>query len=72
MSGFWFYRLEGLSSYIFLISDCQNSPPQLFECGNTIQILVTEEMYYGLIFLHIKQCKTIHDELTTYLLPEQI
>ena len=33
-------------------------------------------MYYGLIFLHAQQCKTIH-ELTTYFvtwanLPEQI
>ena len=36
-----------------------------------IQSLVAEEIYYGLIFPHSKQCKTIHDELKTYLLPEQ-
>ena len=31
---------------------------------NTIQTLVAEEMYYGLILPRAKQCKTIHDELT--------
>ena len=39
---------------------------------NTIQILVTEEMIYGLIFPRAEQYNTILDELTTkHLLPEQ-
>ena len=28
-------------------------------------------MYHGLIFPYAKQYKTIHDELTTYLLPKE-
>ena len=40
--------------------------------GKQTPTLVVRGMYYGLMFLHAKQCKTIHDELTmTYLLPEQ-
>ena len=42
------------------------------ECERkTIRALVAEEMYYGLIFPSVKKCKTIHDELRAYLLPEQ-
>ena len=35
----------------------------------TIQTLLAEEMYHGLIFPHAKQCKVIHYELmTTYFI----
>ena len=34
---------------------------------NTIQTLTAEEMYYGISFPRAKQCKTIHDELTTFI-----
>ena len=39
---------------------------------NTMRTFVADEMYYGLRFPRAKQYKAIHDELTTYLLPEQI
>ena len=39
--------------------------------NNTIRSLIAEEMYYGLLFSRAKQCKTILDELTTYLLPAE-
>ena len=34
----------------------------------TNRTLITEEMYYGLIFPRTKQYKAIHDELTIYYL----
>ena len=34
----------------------------------TIRTLVAEEIYYGFIFLHAKQCKIIHDESATYFI----
>ena len=37
----------------------------------TIRAVISGEMYCGAIFPPANQSKTIHDELTTYLLPEQ-
>ena len=62
------YGIDDLKIYlrIFVISEYLNSPPQLFQYERkTIRTLVAEEMYYGLIISHAKQCKLIHDELTT-------
>ena len=38
---------------------------------NTIRTLAAEKIHYGLMFPSAEQCKTIHDELPTYLLHEQ-
>ena len=39
---------------------------------NTVQTLVADKMYYGFMFHHAKQYKTIHYELIIiHLLPEQ-
>ena len=38
---------------------------------NTIWTFVAKEMHNGLIFPPVKQCETINDELTIYLLPVQ-
>ena len=39
--------------------------------SKTIRTLVAEEIYYGLIFPQAKKCRTLHNELTTYLLSAQ-
>ena len=52
---------------IFAVSEYQNSPPQLLENDKYNSDTCSG---WSLIFPRVKQYKTIHDELTTYLLYE--
>ena len=54
---FVFVKLLDMST----ITHCYNYLSEM----NAIWTLVEKEMYYGLIFLGTKQCKTVHDKLTT-------
>ena len=58
--------------HIFVISEYQNSQPQLSENEKHNFGTCSRKMYYCLTFPRAKKYKTIHDELTiTQLLPEQ-
>ena len=51
----------------FIISEFHNTPQTLFKWGIVTWTLITEEMYYGLIFLLLNNTRTIHNESTRTL-----